>query len=60
MKALIKNICPRCKELMEVRGHMVITEKMLRQPYYFTEWYFCPHCSFVQLFEDKKVFNKNI
>lgn len=56
----IKNLCPRCKSLMEVRGHKRITEKLLKKAYYFEEWYYCQNCSYIQLFEDKKIITKRI
>lgn len=53
----VKNICPNCHNLMEVRYHSSITEKILRQPYYFSEWYFCPKCFYVKNIESKKIIN---
>ena len=53
----VKNICPKCSSLMEVRQHSRVTDKILQQPYYFSEWYFCPKCSFVKNIESKKIIN---
>ena len=34
-------LCPRCARPMEVREHDRIREKHLRQPYYYTRWFYC-------------------
>lgn len=38
--------CPRCKHATAVREHPAITEKQLRQPFYYSRWYICrnPAC----------------
>ena len=38
--------CPRCGEPTEIREHVAITDKHLRQPYYFSRWFYCrnPKC----------------
>jgi hypothetical protein len=33
--------CPRCGRPTEVREHADITEKLLRQRYYFRRWFHC-------------------
>ncbi len=33
--------CPRCKTQMQVRTHLEITSKQLRQAYYYEKWYRC-------------------
>jgi hypothetical protein len=33
--------CPRCRGAVEVREHKSVTEKMLRQPFFYTRWYRC-------------------
>lgn len=33
--------CPQCGRQMEIREHTYLTEKQLRQPYYFTRWFYC-------------------
>ena len=33
--------CSRCGEPTEVREHGEVTAKMLRQPFYFSRWYYC-------------------
>lgn len=51
--------CRRCKNQTEKRTHKEITEKLRKQPYYFTEWDRCPACGWIQLYEAKKVWNDN-
>ena len=38
--------CPRCGQQTEMREHVAITDKHLRQPYYFSRWFYCrnPQC----------------
>ena len=38
--------CPRCGEPTEIREHVAITSKHLRQPYYSSRWFYCrnPKC----------------
>ena len=57
MNIIVKNICSNCGSLMEVRKHKTITEKILKQPYYFSEWNVCRECKRVQHFEDNKIYN---
>ncbi|MGA8158486.1 MAG: hypothetical protein WB822_20245 [Rhodoplanes sp.] len=33
--------CPRCRKPMQIREHVAITEKMLRQAAYYKRWYCC-------------------
>jgi hypothetical protein len=33
--------CPRCGHATEVREHKEITDRQLRQPYYFARWFHC-------------------
>jgi hypothetical protein len=33
--------CPRCGRPMQIREHDLIREKHLRQPYYYTRWFYC-------------------
>jgi hypothetical protein len=39
--------CPRCGEPTQIREHAAITEKHLRQPFYYSRWFCCinPHCA---------------
>jgi hypothetical protein len=34
-------LCVRCARPTQVREHEQISEKMLRQPFYYSRWYFC-------------------
>jgi hypothetical protein len=38
--------CPRCGQLTEVREHRSVTAKLLRQPFYYSRWFYCtnPSC----------------
>jgi hypothetical protein len=38
--------CPRCGRPMQIREHCRITEKQLRQPFYYSRWFLCcnPRC----------------
>jgi hypothetical protein len=38
---LVGPLCRRCGIAMQVREHKTVTEKMLRQSYYFSRWYRC-------------------
>lgn len=51
------SICPKCKGVMERRGHKEIDQKILNQPFYFTEWDYCRTCNHLQHYEEKKVWN---
>ena len=35
--------CPRCERAMEVREHGRLRKKHLRQPYFYSRWYYCSH-----------------
>jgi hypothetical protein len=39
------NPCPRCGMPMEIREHNGIGHKQLRQPYYYTRWFYCTNKS---------------
>lgn len=51
--------CPKCSKPMERREHKSITDKLLRQPFYFSECDYCKDCWHLQHYEYKKVWNKN-
>jgi hypothetical protein len=38
--------CPKCCQPTEIREHTEVTAKHLRQPYYYSRWYYCqnPNC----------------
>lgn len=33
--------CPRCGVTSQLRYHKEITEKLLKQPFYYSQWFFC-------------------
>ena len=49
--------CPKCNTKMLFREHKEITEKLLKKPYYFTHWWFCKKCGYVQHKEEYKIRN---
>jgi hypothetical protein len=54
--------CPRCDSVAETRVHAAITEKQLKQPFYYKRWYVClnEHCKTnIFMLDDWKVKNKN-
>jgi hypothetical protein len=40
------DLCPRCRQPMQIREHGRISEKQLRQPFYYSRWFLCcnPSC----------------
>lgn len=54
-------ICPKCKNTMQRRGHKYLTDKQKKQPFYFSEWDVCVSypCRNVQHYEKYKVWNSN-
>lgn len=54
--------CPRCRQRTQIREHVAITEKHLRQPFYFSRWFYCvnKHCKVsLHMAEEFKVWNNN-
>jgi hypothetical protein len=54
--------CPRCGVEAETRKHTTITDKQLRQPFYFKRWYNCTNTECktgIFMLDDWKVINKN-
>lgn len=47
--------CPRCGKPTEIRTHPEITEKHLRQPFYYSRWFYClnPDCRTKQIMPDR-------
>lgn len=47
--------CPRCKRATTVYEHLAITEKQLKQSYYFTRWFCCAnkHCSTTMIMSEQ-------
>ncbi len=52
--------CPKCGHKMERRWHNKLTNKMIRQPYYFAQWDYCSNCRYIQHYEHFKVYSKGI
>lgn len=52
-----ENECPHCKEKMERRSHIKITDKQLNKHHYFKEWDYCKKCKFLKHYEEFKVMN---
>jgi hypothetical protein len=51
--------CPRCGCLTEIRQHKHVGPKQLRQPFYYSRWYYCmnPSCRTNQIMPEQfKVF----
>ena len=61
MKPVIKNNislpCPKCDKPMFRKCHKQGDTKILKRPFYFSEWDYCPMCKHVQLYEQYKIFN---
>jgi len=54
--------CELCGEVAEVREHPTLTDKMLRQPFYYSRWYCCknPMCKrTLFMLDEYRVLNKN-
>ena len=47
--------CKKCNSNLEIKRHKILTVKMLKQNYFFTEWGYCNNCGFQQNFNDRKV-----
>ena len=47
--------CPRCNSLTERFEHKQVTEKQLRQPFYYSQWFRCsnPQCQTIQIMRDQ-------
>ena len=45
---------------MEQRQHRYLTEKLIKQPYFFLRWYKCHRCGRQFNFEEDKIYNKLI
>jgi hypothetical protein len=48
-------LCPRCAQPTEIRTHPTITAKMLRQPFYYRQWFYChnPMCRTTTIMRDE-------
>lgn len=49
--------CPRCDFPTEIRVHVEVTDKHLRQPFYYTRWFYCtnPRCRTRQIMPDRYI-----
>jgi hypothetical protein len=53
--------CPRCAQPTEVRAHAEVTATMLRQPFYYRQWFYCsnPECPTKEIMRDEyRVYEK--
>lgn len=53
--------CPRCGQITQIREHVLVTEKELRRPYYYSRWFRCValECKTTLIMPDRyKVFNR--
>jgi hypothetical protein len=50
-------ICPKCSTPMERRKHRTLSESILNQPYYFSEWDYCKPCGHLQHYDKYKVYS---
>lgn len=50
-------LCPKCNIKMERRSHRTLTESILNQPYYFSEWDYCLPCGHLQHYDKYKVYS---
>lgn len=55
-----KNPCRKCKNSLVVKKHTQITEKQLKQPYYFSQWDYCRACNSVYFEERYKVLRPDL
>lgn len=51
--------CPSCKELMQRRSHVYLSEQQKKAPYHFSEWDVCIKCKRVQHYNKYKVWHNN-
>lgn len=54
--------CPTCNQITEAREHSVITDRHLRQPFYYSRWYNCNNkqCRTTLIMpNENKIMNKN-
>jgi uncharacterized protein with PIN domain len=52
------NICPKCSKPMQRRIHSEITNKILNQPYFYSQWDVCRPCHHIQHYEEFKVITR--
>lgn len=49
--------CKNCNNKMRENYHKTLTDKMINQPYFFSRWYICDNCKFIQHLERYKIIN---
>lgn len=49
------DFCPRCKLATQIREHKAITQKHLKQPFYYSRWFNCtnPECKTTLIMPDQ-------
>jgi uncharacterized protein with PIN domain len=52
-------LCKKCNLNMKEVTHKEITQKRLKQPFYFSKWYICPQCGWMLNLEQDKIWNNN-
>ena len=55
--------CPRCGELTQIREHIAISPKHLRQPFYYSRWFYCfnQNCITTMIMPEKfKVYREEV
>lgn len=56
------DLCPRCKQATQIRAHREVTAKQLKQPFYYSRWFYCTNknCLTQMIMPDKfKVMKEN-
>jgi hypothetical protein len=54
--------CPRCGKPTQIREHKQVTDKQLRQPFYYSRWFCCLNrkCrTTLVMMDEHKVWNEN-
>lgn len=57
-----EGVCTSCRGRTEERQHIAITDKQLRQPFFYSKWYYCHNkdCKTTTLMFDKdRIMNQN-
>lgn len=49
------DICQRCKQATQIREHIEVTAKHLRQPFYYSRWFKCTNgkCQTTQIMPER-------
>jgi len=51
--------CRKCGLLLQEVSHKEVTDKILRQEFYYLRWYKCPSCHWQLNLEEDKVWNNS-